>query len=951
MPSPCLQPSILVTKPFRFAVHHNLRRARAALIIILAVLFLLAGCAGPKQLGERPAPGVMESVEAYLQRYQPGPTPRLFQTTRLTDRNGQLLAELWGEGRRTWIPLNRVSKRLIDATIATEDATFYYNLGVDPARIAGAALQNAQQGEVVSGASTITMQLARNLFLGPNSRFNQTMDRKMLEAGLAQELTTLFSKDELLEMYLNLLNYGHLAYGPEAAAQVYFGKSAQDLTLAEASLLAGIPQQPANLDPYENLDAAKARQRTVLDLMVRHAYLTQADADAAFAEPIILQPEAQTRVNLAPHFVQFVEKDLAQRLGLDDIRRSGLQITTTLDLDMQTLAQSVVAQKVAELQPKVDLSNAALVALKPGANEILVMVGSADFDNTAISGQVNVATSPRQPGSAIKPVLYATALSDNLISPASVLWDVPVTYKVDAQTNYTPANYDKTFHGPVTVRTALANSYNIPAVKLLDAVGVSRMLESARAMGLRSLSQESTYYGLSLTLGGGEVTLLDLTSAFATLANAGTYAEPTAIRSIADALGRPVSGWQQSEPKQAVSAAAAYLVSDILSDNSARTPAFGANSPLKLSRPAAVKTGTTTDWRDNWTVGFTPSLVAGVWAGNSDGHPMKNTSGLTGAAPIWHDFMEGVLASPAMLATLEAPADAVAWQFNPPTDMERRTDCPPGVTCREGGEYFSREWLDAAGEAGPLADSVGLAPTAPVYADRGQGAQWTAYCQVEPAALRPLLRLPGDLGLPQPNQPPTPAEPPTQDQLHAIGWSLRHPTAVNLGPCERLDELAAGALALDKPSDEPAVQVLVDLAAALDPNAGGTAGTTAVPVTALPPAGPSGPFRFGLAEPVTHHNACPGQYIVGQVFDAAGAPVAGVHIVIVDQWGNRGDAYSKDGATDYGSYDFPLNFFANRYTLTVVDQTGTPVSEPVVVDHLQGASGDAPCHTVTWRSG
>ena len=813
----------------------------------------------------------MDSVEAYLQRYQPGPTPRLFQTTRFADRNGKPLAELWGEGRRIWVPLDRMSKHLIDATIATEDATFYYNVGVDPARIAGAALQNAQQGQVVSGASTITMQLARNLFLGPEARINQTVDRKMLEAGLAQELTALFSKDELLEMYLNLLNYGHLAYGPEAAAQVYFGKPAKDLTLAESTLLAGIPQQPANLDPFENFEATKARQRVVLDLMVRHAKVTQAEAEAAFAEPILLQANPDQRTNLAPHFVQFVERDLAQRLGIDDVHRSGLQITTTLDLDMQTLAQTVVTQKVAELQPKVDLSNAALLALKPGANEILVMVGSANFDNTAISGQVNVATSPRQPGSAIKPVLYATALSDNLISPASVLWDVPVTYRVDDQTNYTPANYDRTFHGPVTVRTALANSYNIPAVKLLDAVGVSRMLESARAMGLRSLGQESSYYGLSLTLGGGEVTLLDLTTAFATLANNGTYVEPTPIRGIADALGRPVSGWQQSEASQAVSAAAAYLVTDILSDNDARTPAFGANSPLQLSRPAAVKTGTTTDWRDNWTVGFTPSLVAGVWAGNSDGHPMKNSSGLTGAAPIWHDFMEGVLASPAMLAALDVPADAVTWQFDPPTDMERRAECPPGLTCREGGEFFGREWLDAAGEAGPLADSVALAPTAPVYADRGQGAQWTAYCQVEPAVLRPLLKLPGKLGLPQLGQAPALAHPPTQDQLHAIAWSLRHPTAVNLGPCERLDELAPKALALDKPSDEPTVQVLVDLAAAVDPNAGGLAGSMAVPVTStFSSSGSTDLFSYGLAEPVAHHTSCPGQYIVGQVFDATG---------------------------------------------------------------------------------
>ncbi len=917
----------------------------------LTAVFALAACAPSNQLGARPAATAMESVEIYLQRYQPGPTPRLFQTTRLYDRLGVLIAERWDEGRRTWVPLSRIARPLIDATIATEDATFYYNLGVDPARIAGAALQNAQQGQVVSGASTITMQLARNLFLGPDDRYDQNMDRKMLEAGLAQELNMLFSKDEILEMYLNLLNYGNLAYGPEAAAQTYFGKSAADLTLAEATLLAGIPQQPANLDPFRHFDAAKARQRVVLDLMVRHRFLTPVQADAVYAEPLALQTAAAQRANRAPHFVQFVEQNLAQRLGLDDLRRSGLIITTTLDLEMQELAQSIVTEKVAELQPKVDLSNAALVALRPGSGEILAMVGSADFTNTAISGQVNVTTSPRQPGSAIKPVLYATAFDDNLISPATVLWDTPVTYTVSAGNVYTPRNYDETFHGPVTARTALANSFNIPAIKLLDAVGVERMLEKAQAMGLRSLNRDGTWYGLSLTLGGGEVTLLDLTTAFATLANQGTYVEPEPILAVADALGQPLTNLPRAAPRQAVSPAAAFLVTDILSDNVARTPAFGANSPLKLSQPAAAKTGTTSDWRDNWTVGYTPYLAAGVWAGNSDGRPMKNTTGLTGAAPIWHDFMEGVLANPALLATLGAPADPAAWAFVPPTDMERRADCPPGVTCREGGEYFSRPWLEAAGERGPLADSVVQAPTAPVYIDRGEGAQWTAYCQVEPAALRPLLKLPGRFGLPAGvEQGPTPVVGDgvaiTQEQLHAIAWSLQHPAPVNLGPCDALGELAARALALAK---QPPLTVLVDLAAALDPNAGGVAGAVAAVPVASPWSGPGGPYRYSLAEPITHHSECPGQYIMGQVLNYSGAPAAGVHIVLVDQWGNRAHAVSKDGALDYGNYDFPLNFFANQYTLTVVDEAGNPISAPVVVDHLQGAAGDAPCHRVVWR--
>ncbi|MCS6844697.1 MAG: PBP1A family penicillin-binding protein [Caldilineales bacterium] len=928
------------------------------LLLLLALLgsLSLAGCVVTTgQLGERPAATPVEAVEVYLQRYQPGPTPRLFQTTRLLDRHGRLIAERWEEGRRTWVPLSRISRHLIDATIATEDATFYYNLGVDPARIAGAALQNVQQGQVVSGASTITMQLARNLFLGPDERYDQTMDRKLLEAGLAQELNALFSKDEILEMYLNLLNYGNLAYGPEAAAQTYFGKSAADLTLAEATFLAGIPQQPARLNPFTDFDAVRSRQRVVLDLMVRHGYLTAAQADAIFAEPIVLAAAASTPTDRAPHFTLYVEQELARRLGVDHLRRTGLTITTTLDLDMQDLAQRLVAQHVAELQPRFDLSNAALVALRPGSGEILAMVGSADFYNTAISGQVNVATRPRQPGSAIKPLLYAIAFDDNLISPATVIWDTPITYtvapgQVYASQVYAPRNYDETFHGPVTARTALANSYNVPAVKLLDAVGVDRMLARSQAMGLRSLSRDPSWYGLSLTLGGGEVTLLELTTAFAALANQGTYVEPVAVLRAVDSLGRPVSELAADPPRQVVSPAAAFLVTDILSDNAARTPAFGANSPLRLSRPAAAKTGTTSDWRDNWTVGYTRYLAAGVWAGNSDGRPMRNTTGLTGAAPIWRDFMEGVLASPGLLATLGAPADPAAWQFQPPADMEQRSDCPPGLFCREGGEYFSRRWLDAVGDAGPLADGVALVPSAPVYVDRGQGPQWAAFCRTEPAALRPLLRLPGRFGPPSAAGPEAGAAdgPATTEQLHAVAWSLRHSAPVDLGPCESLGEVVGRALAIDRNSVP--LQVFVDWAAAMDPGAGGLTAVAPQPVTEGGPSA-TGPWRYVLAQPVTHHAQCPGHYIVGQVLNSAGAPVAGVHVVLVDQWGNRADAWSKSGPADYGHYDFPINYFANRYFLTVVDEAGNPISETVTVDHLQGDGGDAPCHTVVWRGG
>ncbi len=447
-----------------------------------------------------------------MQLYQPGPLPRVFQTTFLYDRNGRLIAELIGEGRREWVSLDQISPHLINATIATEDATFFTNPGIDPVRIAGAVLQNVEQGEIVSGASTITMQLARNLFIGSEERYDQTFDRKIAEAGLARELTRTYAKEEILELYLNLLNYGHLAYGPQAAARTYFGKSAADLNLAEATLIAGIPQSPARFDLFVDPEAVKERQRTVLSLMVRHGFLTLDEANAAFATGVELGGSPEINSPRAPHFVDYVVLELDELLGQGFVRRAGLHIYTTLDLALQERAQQIVSRQVAALQPRFDMNNGALIALKPGTAEILAMVGSVDYKNKEIDGQVNVAVSPRQPGSAIKPLLYATAFNDNLISPATVIWDTPITYTISSIEQYSPVNYDREFHGPVTARTALANSYNVPAIKLLDAVGVERMLESARKMGVESLHRGTDWYGLSLTLGGGEVKLLDLAS-------------------------------------------------------------------------------------------------------------------------------------------------------------------------------------------------------------------------------------------------------------------------------------------------------------------------------------------------------------------------------------------------------------------------------------------------------
>ncbi|MBV7336811.1 transglycosylase domain-containing protein [Chloroflexi bacterium TSY] len=677
-------------------------------------------------------------VEAYLQEYQPGPIPRLFQTTYIYDRNGILIAELFDEGRREWVSLEQISPFLIEATIATEDATFYTNLGVDPFRVASAAFQNVKEGKIVSGASTITMQLARNLFMTLNERTERSFERKSAEAAIARELTRFYTKDDLLEMYLNLLNYGRLAYGPEAAAQVYFGKSAAELSRGEAIFLAGLPQQPAELDPFRNMPAAKRRQRQVLDIMVRKLKLTQMEADRIYTEPLAIRSEPGLSPNLAPHFVQYLEDKIDARLGDQYLRRSGLHIYTTLDLRFQELAQGIAREKVAQRRSHHGMNNAALVAMHVETGEVLALMGSLDFDDPSIDGQVNVALSPRQPGSTMKPLLFATAINDLLLSPATVLWDTPVSYHVGSGVPYKPRNYDNRFHGLVTVRTALSNSYNVPAVKVINALGVRRMVESSRRLGLRSLSRPVKTYGLALSLGDSEVTLLDMTTSYRTIANGGLYSEPKTVVAAVDKQGETsliatkLLEADQIEPSaQVISSGAAFVITDILSDNEARSPTFGRNSRLKLERPAAAKTGTTTNWRDNWTIGYTRYLVTGVWVGNSDGRPMRNTTGASGAAPIWHDFMDAVIAEPKLLEALNIPRDSQSddtWEFDPPPDVEKHAECRGSLPCRKEGEYFTLDWLNALGDAGPLGDTVLTAETIPVHADRAGNPWMAVYC-------------------------------------------------------------------------------------------------------------------------------------------------------------------------------------------------------------------------------
>jgi len=534
-------------KKQRFSSYHST-------VLLLALILITSACFGKAQemVGVRPASRLPAVVETYLQKYQPGPQPRLFQTTYLYDRNGVQIAELFGEGRRTWVALNRVSQHLINATVATEDASFYDNMGVDPLRIAVAAWQNHQNGGIVSGASTITMQLARNLFLGPEDRYNPDMDRKVLEVGLSQELTTRYTKAEILEMYLNLLNYGNLAYGPEAAAQTYFGKSAEVLDLAESTMLAGIPQAPGVLNPYRNFEQVKVRQKIVLGLMVKRKLITENQADRAYRQPVKLRRDISPDPILAPHFVQYVIQSIDTRLGDGYLERSGFNLFTTLDLRLQDVAEKTIREQIALLKEKHDLGNAALVAMRPGTGEIVAFVGSADFYDESIDGQVNMALSPRQPGSSFKPLLFATAFNDNLISPASIMWDVPVTYDLGANQFYKPTNYDEKYHGLVTTRSALANSYNVPAVRLLAALGTERMVESGVTMGLHSL-KDNNWFGLGMALGSNEVPLLEMVTAFRTIANEGVYHEPEVALTILDSQSQLIHPLPTIDPVQALS--------------------------------------------------------------------------------------------------------------------------------------------------------------------------------------------------------------------------------------------------------------------------------------------------------------------------------------------------------------------------------------------------------------
>ena len=676
--------------------------------LLLLVLIVFAGVA---LAGAFVYSGLSADIEDGIVALDTAQSRETFETTRIMDRNGRLLWEVFGEGKRTRIPLAQIPQDLIDATIATEDDTFYDNNGLDAPSVLAAIVSNLRYPEKrPQGASTITQQLVRHIAFDYEERASVNYSRKTKEILLAWLMTRKYTKDEILEMYLNEIYYGNLAYGAEAAAQSYFGKPATDLSLADASLLAALPQSPVELDPLNNLEGAKQRQWLVLNLMVNEGYITQAEAETAYLAPLSFVPQ---EVSLeAPHFAVYVRQLLEEQFGPDIVANGGLRVTTSLDLNYQRLAEILARQHVDEIGPSSNLSNASLVAIKPGTGEILPRLGSLDYRDDTIDGNVNVALSPQQPGSAIKVLTYATALSpqpgqeQEAWTAADILWDVPVDYPQYDGTVYSPVNYDRRFHGPVRLRDALANSYNIPAVLLLQDLGIPRVLEVASRLGITSFEHDPDRYGLSLTLGGGEVTPLELTAAYAVLANSGFRVPTTAILRVEDAAGATLYEYQPPAPEPVLDPRAAYIISDILDDDSARIPAMGRDNPLDLPFPAAAKTGTSNEARDNWTVGYTPGLAVGVWAGNSDNSETQNVSGLSAAAPLWATYMQAVYSDPELIAVLDSNGARPPGDFVAPPGLERRAICDLSsvVAGATDCSLTSSEWFLATGSdtvAGP----------------------------------------------------------------------------------------------------------------------------------------------------------------------------------------------------------------------------------------------------------
>lgn len=567
----------------------------------------------------------LSSKERILNRNSTGVT--------LLDRNGETFYEFYNPRSDTYVELDQIAEVAQQAVVASEDQDFYEHAGFSIQGIAQAVYENIRPGGLDSGGSTITQQLVKNSLLSQERSYL----RKYQELVLSVEIERQYSKDEILEMYLNSVYFGEGYFGIEDAAQGYFGVSADDLSIAQASMLIGLLPAPADYSPISgDAELAKERQQYVLDRMVEEGYIAEGEAETA--EAIALEYQSQKHNNdfQAPHFALMVKDELVERYGEEEVTRSGFIVQTTLDLSQQAAAEAAVAEHVNSLG-YANVSNGAAVVIDPSSGQIRALVGSKSYANEEF-GKVNMAVTPRQPGSSIKPIVYGTGIEEKTLSAATILNDEPT----DFGGGYEPENYDLQYRGDVTVRRALANSLNIPAVQALDMIGIQDVLDQAEELGITTLDQEPSEYGLSLALGTGGVKLTELTNAFATFGNQGDLSELQMITTITDKYEDEVFSAEE-ESENVISPETAYIVSSILSDNNARAETFG-NSLTISGHDVAVKTGTTEDYRDSLTVGYTPSLAIGVWVGNNDNSPTSEVAGSAGAGPIWRRLMTEFLA-------------------------------------------------------------------------------------------------------------------------------------------------------------------------------------------------------------------------------------------------------------------------------------------------------------------
>jgi len=632
----------------RSAIYRHIRLVRRTQRRLKTRRFLLIGLLVVFGLPLMAAPALAAGSVGTLPAVEGLSSSGFNQDTLIFDRNGILLDDIGLAGdHRIVVPLKEMSPFVKLATIAIEDRTFYQNSGVDLGGIARAAIADYTHHHISQGGSTISQQLVKQVFIGPNPA--PTIQRKLREAVLAVNLNSSYSKDQILEMYLNTIYYGSQSYGIESSARTYFHTTAHDLTLGQAAMLAGLPQAPTQNSPLLNPNQAKLRQLEVLNAMLAQKMITPAQALAAGNEALhMFAPSNQV---LAPHFVDYVLQVLDKQFHIRPSDRKGYRIYTSLDLKLQQLGEKVVADQIARAGNFYNFHDAALVSMDPKTGEVLAMVGGADYNRPG--GQINMATSTtRQPGSSFKMFTYTAAIESGRLNMISPILDQPMTFPLGGGTDgykpYQPQNYDLKFHGTVPLKVAMGNSLNIPAIKTELTIGIPAVLDTARRMGVTTLTSSDSSYGISLTLGGYAVPPLDMATGASTLATLGIRHRPAPILHIADGLGKNVFTYDVTKNEfRAVSPQTAFIVDSIMSDDRNRCLEFGCGGDLTLpGRHVAAKTGTTQDFRDNWTVGFTPSLATAVWVGNPDYQPLAhNSTGIVGAAPIWHQFMMQALAS------------------------------------------------------------------------------------------------------------------------------------------------------------------------------------------------------------------------------------------------------------------------------------------------------------------